>query len=81
LSRDSVALFLCAQVLTCVRAVAATLVLVCVSIPRLLLWFNCNQSCKGERLQLVEMPHKGKHLIKGRKSWYSSLIVGSLEKD
>jgi hypothetical protein len=35
----------------------------------------------GERLQLVEIPHKGKHLIKGRKQWYSSLIVGSLERD
>jgi hypothetical protein len=29
----------------------------------------------------VEIPHKGKHLIKERKSLYSSLIVGSLERD
>jgi hypothetical protein len=27
--------------------------------PPLLLWFKCDQSCKGDRLQLVEIPHKG----------------------
>jgi hypothetical protein len=48
-----------------VRVVVATLVLVCVSIPSLR--FNCDQSCRGERLQLVEIPHKGKHLIKRKK--------------
>jgi hypothetical protein len=49
----------CARFLTCVRVVAATLALACVAIPTLLLWFHCDQSCKGERLQLVEIPHKG----------------------
>jgi hypothetical protein len=29
----------------------------------LLLWFYCNKYCKGERLQLVEIPHKGKYLL------------------
>jgi hypothetical protein len=30
---------------------------VCCS-PTLLLWFHCDLCCKGERLQLVEIPHK-----------------------
>jgi hypothetical protein len=30
-----------------------------VSFPRLFLWLNCDQSCKGERLQLVEVLTKG----------------------
>jgi hypothetical protein len=44
-----------------VFVVAVTLVLVCVSIPSLtlvVLVIN-DQSCKGERLQLVEVPQKG----------------------
>jgi hypothetical protein len=45
-----------------VRVGAATLAFVCVVIPTLLLWFHCVQSCKGERLQLVEIPHKGDKL-------------------
>jgi hypothetical protein len=49
----------CAHFLTCVCVVAATLALACVAISTLLLWFHCDQSCKGERLQLVEIPHKG----------------------
>jgi hypothetical protein len=40
--------------LVCVCVSAATLAFVCVAIPTLLLWFHCDQSCKGERLQLVE---------------------------
>jgi hypothetical protein len=50
----------CALVLTCVRVVAATLAFACVSFPPLLLWFFIEiKLCKGERLQLVEIPHKG----------------------
>jgi hypothetical protein len=41
------------------RVVAATLVLVYVSIPSLTLVVYLYQFCKGERLQLVEIPHKG----------------------
>jgi hypothetical protein len=52
----------CARFLTCVCVVAVTLALACVSIPTLHLWFHCDQSCKGERLQLVEIPHKGDKL-------------------
>jgi hypothetical protein len=33
-------------------------ILACVSFPPLLLSFCCDQHCKGERLQLVEIPHK-----------------------
>jgi hypothetical protein len=52
----------CACFLTCVRVISLTLALVCVSIPTLLLRFHCDQYCKGERLQLVEIPHKGDKL-------------------
>jgi hypothetical protein len=45
-----------------VHASATTLAFVCVAIPTLLLWFHCDQSCKGESLQLVEIPHKGDRL-------------------
>jgi hypothetical protein len=37
--------------------------------------------CKGERLQLVEIPRKREKTAKEEKPWYSSLIVGSLERD
>jgi hypothetical protein len=46
-----------------VRVSATNIALcVCVAIPTLLLWFHCDQSCKGERLRLVEIPHKGEKL-------------------
>jgi hypothetical protein len=32
--------------------------LVCVALPSLLLCVLCDQYCKGERLQLVEIPRK-----------------------
>jgi hypothetical protein len=47
--------FICAQVLACVRVCAADL---CVLLPTLLLCFHCDLCCKGERLQLVEIPRK-----------------------
>jgi hypothetical protein len=43
---------------TCVRDCAAYLSLVCVVLPTLLLCVLCDQYCKGERLQLVEIPSK-----------------------
>jgi hypothetical protein len=64
---------------TCVHVVAATLALACVSIPTLLLWFHFDQSCKGERLQLVEIPHKGDKL-EIKKIVVFKWIIGSLEK-
>jgi hypothetical protein len=47
-----------AQVFTCVRGCAAYLSLVCVVLPTLLSYFLCDLYCKGERLQLVEIPRK-----------------------
>jgi hypothetical protein len=47
-----------AQVFSCVRGCAAICVLCVLFIPTLLLCFLCDQSCKGERLQLVEIPRK-----------------------
>jgi hypothetical protein len=56
-----------------VCVVAATLALECVSIPTLLLWFHC------ERLQLVEIPHKGDKLEIKRIVVFK-WIIGSLER-
>ena len=44
--------------MTCVRDCAVDLSLVCVAHPNLTPCFLCDQSCKGERLQLVEIPRK-----------------------
>jgi hypothetical protein len=49
-----------AQVLACVRVCAADLSLACVALQSLLLCFLCDQYCKGERLQLVEILTNGK---------------------
>jgi hypothetical protein len=49
---------LCAHLLTCVRVCGVDLILVCVALPNLTSCFLCDQSCKGERLQLVEIPRK-----------------------
>jgi hypothetical protein len=49
--------------LTCVRVAATTLALVCVSIPSLTLVVFIVINCKGDRLQLVEIPYKGKHML------------------
>jgi hypothetical protein len=68
-----------ARLLTCVRVVAATLALACIPIPTLLLCFHCDQSCKGERLQLVEIPHKGDKL-EIKRTVVFKWIIGSLER-
>ena len=61
------------------RVSVATLAFVCVAIPTLLLWFHCDQSCKGERIQLVEIPHKGDKLeVKGIVVF--KWIIGSLKR-
>jgi hypothetical protein len=52
-----------AHVLACVRVFVAFLV-VCVAFPPLLLCFSCDQHCKGERLQLVEIPRKREKIAK-----------------
>jgi hypothetical protein len=53
-----------AQVLTCVRVCAADLCVVCVALLALLLHLLCDLNCKGERLQLVEIPHKREKVYK-----------------
>jgi hypothetical protein len=47
-----------AQVLAYVRVCAAKLSLASVALPLLLLCFLCDNHCKGERLQLMEIPRK-----------------------
>jgi hypothetical protein len=47
-----------AQVLACVRVCATNLCVVCVALLALLLCLLCDLYCKGERLQLVEIPRK-----------------------
>jgi hypothetical protein len=42
---------------TCVRDCVVDLSLVCVALPSLLCFF-CDLHCKGERLQVVEIPRK-----------------------
>jgi hypothetical protein len=47
--------FILSSSLACVRVCAADL---CVLLPNLTLMFHCDLCCKGERLQLVEIPRK-----------------------
>jgi hypothetical protein len=44
--------------MNCVRGCAADLSLVCVALLALLLFLPCDFYCKGEKLQLVEIPRK-----------------------
>jgi hypothetical protein len=54
---NSCAVFLCSSLVLC-ACVCCVLSLACVAFPPLLLCFSCDQNCKGERLQLVEIPCK-----------------------
>jgi hypothetical protein len=47
--------------------------------PTLLLCVLCDQYCKGERLQLVEIPRKREKTIR-KKVVVFKLIIGSLER-
>jgi hypothetical protein len=78
LSCKLLALCLCAHVLTCVRGCAVILSLVCVALPNLTLCFLCDLNCKGERLQIVEIPRK-REKIQKEKTVVFKLIFGSLE--
>jgi hypothetical protein len=62
-----------------VRGCAADLSLVCVALPNLTLCFLCDLNCKGERLQIVEIPHKRENTLK-EKTVVFKLIIGSLER-
>jgi hypothetical protein len=52
------------RVATCVRVVALILSLVCVASSSLTPYFFVNLKCKGERLQVVEIPRK--RILKGK---------------
>jgi hypothetical protein len=68
-----------AQVVTCVRGCAANLSLVCVALPNLTMCFLCDLYCKGERLQVVEIPRKRENTLK-EKTMVFKLIIGLLER-
>jgi hypothetical protein len=64
---------------TCVRGCAADLSLVCVALLNLTLCLICDLNCKGERLQIVEIPRKRENTIR-KKVVVFKLIIGSLER-
>jgi hypothetical protein len=64
---------------TCVCGCAADLSIVCVALPNLTRCLLCDLYCKGERLQVVEIPRKRENTLK-EKTVVFNLIIGSLEK-
>jgi hypothetical protein len=59
---------------------ACVLLRICVCcFPPLLLCFHCDICCKGERLQLVEIPHKREKEISKEKPRYSSWSLDHLK--
>jgi hypothetical protein len=52
---------------------------VCVTSPNLTLCFLCDLYCKGERLQIVEIPRKREDTL-NEKTVIFKLIIGSLER-
>jgi hypothetical protein len=66
-----------ARVVTCVRIVTLILCLVCVAHPTLTSVLLCEHLCKGERLQVVEIPRKRDIVKRKQNPWYSS---GSLDR-
>jgi hypothetical protein len=62
-----------------VRGCAEYLSLACVASPNLTLCFLCDLYCKGERLQVVEIPRKKDKTLK-EKTVVFKLIIGSLER-
>jgi hypothetical protein len=67
-----------ALVATCVRAVALILSLVCVASFFLTPYFFVNLKCKGERLQVVEIPRKRDIERQSKTPWYSSWSLDHL---
>jgi hypothetical protein len=62
-----------------VRVCAADLCRVCVASPNLTPCFPCDLCCKGERLQIVEIPRKQEDTL-NKKAVVFKLIIGSLER-
>jgi hypothetical protein len=68
------------KLLTCVRVCALILCLVCVALPPLLLCFFVIIICKGERLQVVEIPREWEIVNESKNTVVFKLIIGSLER-
>jgi hypothetical protein len=66
-----------ALVATCVHADILILCLVCVAYPSLTPCLFVNFKCKGERLQVVEIPRERDKEKQSKTPWYSS---GSLDR-
>jgi hypothetical protein len=64
---------------TCVCGCAVDLSPVCVALPNLTLCLLCDLYCKGERLQVMEIPRKRENTLK-EKIVVFKLIIGSLER-
>jgi hypothetical protein len=62
-----------------VHGCAAYLSLACVASPNLTLCFLCDLYCKGERLQVMEIPRKRDKTLK-EKTVVFKLIIESLER-
>jgi hypothetical protein len=65
---------------TCVRVCALILCLVCVALPPLLPCFFVIIICKGERLQVVEIPREREIVNESKNTVVFKLIIGSLER-
>jgi hypothetical protein len=65
---------------TCVRVCALILCLVCVALPPLLPCFFVIIICKGERLQVVEIPREREIVNESKNTMVFKLIIGSLER-
>ena len=52
----------------------------CVLLPSLTPYFFVNLKCKGERLQVVEIPRKREIEKKSKNTVVFKLIIGSLER-
>jgi hypothetical protein len=71
-------MFLCSLPLLCAWFCCGFESYVCCS-PILTMCFLCDLYCKGERLQIVEIPHKRENTLK-EKTMVFKLIIGSLER-
>ena len=60
----------------CVRI----LLWICVLLPSLTPYFFVNLKCKGERLQVVEIPRKREKIKVKKNTVVFKLIIGSLER-
>src|SRR5690349_6544893 len=67
-----------ALVATCVHAIDLILSLVCVASSSLTLYFFVNLKCKGERLQVVEIPRQRDIARQSKTPWCSSWSLDRL---